>query len=256
MSVKEENRASILISKQVDKPILNKKRESKPKKINKIPIDISRLAEFLKLNIIKCVIDKPDKIKISTITAQCPGNQKVDISTIKNGLISNGLLPSQELYKEFKNQITISISHSENRKMSVKIFGTGTVHVCGLPNLNMMNVVLDIVEKLAKKLTGEHIKYNRNQIEACMIVGVISLSKRINLLDLKKTLMIDYNLYVNYEPKQYCGLNAKYKCSDDSEVSMITFSSGKMLISVKKVYQLIEVVEFINKIESKDYLNP
>lgn len=235
----------------IDAPIKEKTNSKKVKKIKKIPIDISLLG--VQIPALTNEIFSQDNFGISTITAQCQPSteQRINVSLLKQNMIASGILVIQEGEKEFKNQITISISFpykSKVRKMSIKIFEAGTIHVCGLPNLKIMETALQIVGKLALKFTDKHLEFQKSDIVPCMIVGVIDFSPTnttMNLRSLSKLLMTKYDVYVNYEPSVYCGLNCKYKCNDGSTVTILIFSSGKMLPSAKSADNLIEAIEFI-----------
>ena len=243
----------------INKSVEPARHQNNTKNVKKIPTDINKFMGFISI--------PPEEqmkfakqlhindISITTITAQCKpvSQQTIDLSLLKKSMINNNLLTVQQGEKEFKNQMSLSISYQTEpklKKISIKIFGTGTIHVCGLPNTSAMKTTLNIIKDLIKRFNNIPVIYDHDKIIESMIVGVADMKTQLNLRNLSKILMTKYDVYVKYEPNVYCGLNCKF-----NGATILIFSSGKILPSAKNLNNLIKAVEFIRCVISQNNIS-
>tara|TARA_Y100000389_G_C17469850_1_gene529336 strand:+ start:4219 stop:5202 length:984 start_codon:yes stop_codon:yes gene_type:complete len=236
-----------------------------------IPVPIERFYEILTLDSSsvdssQAVVDESlyNHFNISTITIQKSLDQNfieniIDLEKLNDYLSRNHLIcqtKTQKLpRKTFKNQTTITIEYFylKKRKISLKIFNKGTLHITGVPYINFVKPICEIAKSLiytsnsiiSAKLSKE---LNYCSYKVCMINSIINIHMKLNLYLLKKTIMTVYNYYVSYEPKVYSGCNIKYMSNDNKEITLLVFGSGKIEITGSNcIYQLIEAYNFLKK---------
>lgn len=238
-----------------------------------IPVDIKKFIEVLECDsellmpenkiVDKCVYDH---FNISTITVQNNLDENyieniIDLEKLNEYLKGNGLICQSNTNKlprkTFKNQTTITISffYIKPRKISLKIFNKGTLHLTGIPYTNFVDPICEIA-KLIIKRSGSLIssrvnlsnKINYCNYKVCMINTIINIHMKLDLHLLKKTIMTVYNYYVSYEPKVYSGCNVKFMSTDFKEITLLIFGSGKIEITGSNtIYQLIETYNFFKR---------
>lgn len=230
------------------------KLKNKSKSINHIPINIFRFIEFvdIKNNFYEC-FDKYQEniISVSTITAQYKMNNKIDLVELKNKLLYNKLLIENNCQKEFKNQLTICLSYNffqDKRKLSIKIFKSGCIHICGLKNTKMIKFILNICKRLLQKLLDQTFIIEPANIKICLIAMKIDTDQNLDLIKLKRNVNVDFKTYCYYEPSKYSGLNIKLKLSGNETSTILLFSSGKIILCMKNPNHLLDIVNFLNNI--------
>lgn len=245
----------------------DKQKMASSKKVVKIPIDIKKFLEFVNIPTEEFYmtinyneeipIDPNDTTRVSTITSQYK-NLKifVDLESLKEKLLEKELLINEDFkYKEFKNQISLCISYNflnKKRKLSIKCFKSGCVHVCGLKNMKMMNILLKVFSLMLKKLLNIDYVVDSMFINICLINVAIDCKQKLNLFKLRTKLAIDLKTYSYYEPTKYSGLIIKVMFSLEKVSTIIMFSSGKIMICARDVHDIKEMFLVINKILMSD----
>tara|TARA_Y100000591_G_C21785201_1_gene673390 strand:- start:270 stop:1040 length:771 start_codon:yes stop_codon:yes gene_type:complete len=230
------------------------KLKNKHKNINHIPIDIFRFIEFVEIknNFHECFDNYQENvISVSTITAQYKMRNKIDLIELKNKLLNHKLLIANNCQKEFKNQLTICLSYNffqHKRKLSIKIFKSGCIHICGLKNIKMITFILNICKILLEKLLDQTFIIEPSNIKICLIAMKIDTNQNLDLITLKRNVNVDFQKYCYYEPSKYSGLNIKLKLSGNETSTILIFSSGKIILCIKNPKHLFNIVNFLNNI--------
>lgn len=236
-----------------------------------IPVDIEKFIEVLECESELLIpenkmVDKSvyNHFNISTITVQKNLDENyieniINLEKLNEYLTLTGLICQSNTNKlprkTFKNQTTITISffYIKPRKVSLKIFNKGTLHLTGIPYTNYVDPICEIAKLLIQR-SGSLIssrlsianQMNYCNYKVCMINTIINIDMKVDLHLLKKTIMTVYNYYVSYEPKVYSGCNVKFMSKDSKEITLLIFSSGKLEITgSNSIYQLIEAYNFL-----------
>lgn len=176
------------------------------------------------------------KYRISTHTATCSINSKVDLAEVYNliqlsnriiyvehGKDTKGINPkhlsAKKLSKKkvFYNQITIVVQPEIGFKNNIKLFNNGSISMTGLKKIEhgeiSVNILLDNIKSVYDKCSI--VKY---KIE--LINSDFRIDYEIKRSELHKLLINDYKIFSSYEPCIYPGVNSKFywnKSHNDKE---------------------------------------
>ena len=230
------------------------KLKNKSKNINNIPVDICKFIDFVDIpnNFYECFdcYNNNDDISVSTITSQYTMKYPIDLIELKEKLLCNKLIIDTGSCKGFKNQLTLCLCYNyyqDKRKLSIKFFKSGCIHVCGLKTMKMMDIILNICKKLIHKLLNQPFFIEPSKVEICLIAMKINSNQKLDLVRLKRNIAIDFNTYSYYEPSKYSGLNIKLRISESRRCTILVFSSGKMIVCMKTPTELPQIISFVNK---------
>ena len=184
----------------------------------------------------------------------------INLSVLQNSFhgvtLSNGvtwdLFPSQTKNGEFFNQLTLG--HTDHSKKKVKIFSNGTFHVTGV--VNEAECMAECYQ-VAKILKGwgliQEIKFSPltvNLINTNYEFGFdINLPKVQRHIKNNKTF-----LQCHYDPQKYPGLNIKISIPGSSNVTILLFRSGNLMITGGKSYNdILFAYNEINSVIAENY---
>jgi TATA-box binding protein (TBP) (component of TFIID and TFIIIB) len=166
------------------------------------------------------------KYRISTHTATCSINSKVDLAKvfdilvlcnrviyIEHGKNTKGINPKQlsekkqSKKKAFYNQITIVVQPEIGFKNNIKLFNNGSISMTGLKKIEHGKISVGILLEKIKSVyhSSSIVKYN---IE--LINSDFRIDYEIKRNELHKLLINDYKIFSSYEPCIYPGVNSKF----------------------------------------------
>lgn len=200
-------------------------------------IDIQNLCAFIKQN-------------------ELSMEQNVANNTSNIGVIRHPISKDKTL-KEFKNQVQLHLplqgNNNKLRQVKIKVFNNGRLHITGAQSLNMVRNILSIVNeflcksKVIDKPFDEDIA-NKN-VEIVMINMTIDAKFKINQKVFKDILINKYNIYAEFSPKTYAGVNAHFEVDGIKRASFLIFQSGKINIAgAKGLFHLTGAKAFIENI--------
>ena len=222
--------------------------------------------------------------KISTLTAISYIDKIIDCEKIMNYVCENNLCYEQTIennnsligtvryplskkkdkIKEFKNQIQLHIPlHGENKKIrqvKIKVFNNGRLHMTGLQSVDMVkNVHTKLNEFLIQCNVidvpfDEEIAYSK--VEIVMINMTIDVGFKVNQKLFRDLLINKYNIYAEFSPKTYAGINAIYEVDGLKQASFLIFQSGKINIAgARGLFHLYAAKSCIENIIIKEKSN-
>jgi len=202
--------------------------------------------------------------------------------------------------KKFYNQATLhfkDLNKRNGKPVNMKIFNNGSCQMTGVPNMESAVSILDKArvtlvkkQKELKELKEDTIvvsdidKVKEYPINICLINSGFTLGAQIDRDHFFNILTEKYNMYGNYEPDSYPGINMKYYWNDltqqDSNVcgrcvcddycegtgtgcgdgqcrriSIMIFQSGQVIITgCCNIEKLEYIHKFIKKIHKNEYL--
>ena len=202
-----------------------------------------------------------DSENISTMTAIASIFSIIDIEKLKQYINENDLsyeqneknnntniglirhpLPkgvSRPQGKEFKNQVQLHVplmgNNGKIRQIKIKIFNNGRLHITGLQSVNMIKTVLLHVNKFLCDSGVLEVPFNEEianeNVEIVMINMTIDAGYKINQKIFRDLLIKKYNIYAEFSPKTYAGINALFEMNGTKQASFLIFQSGKINIA-------------------------
>ena len=215
-------------------------------------------------------------IIVSTMTAIASIGLPIDISKLQNYIDENNLsviqnnennssnlgmirypLSKDNKIKSFKNQIQLHIPLEGNsnkiRQIKVKVFNNGRLHITGCQSIQMISKVINKMNMflfkacVIKELFNE--KITNENIDIVMVNMTIDANYHINQKIFRDLLINKYNIYAEFSPKTYAGINAHYKVDGIKQASFLIFQSGKINIAgAKGMFHLLSAKLFIENI--------
>lgn len=203
----------------------------------------------------------PD-IKLVTITCYCTLNNKLNLANIFNYIelsyydilaikyngqmkvIQNTIKKKKNLFKNFNNQITMTVKLYKDKEVSLKLFETGSLQVTGCKNAHDFNILFNIlINRLNKKIYILDTKTNKMEFKPFfqgsfitlqtfsykMINSKFSINNEINREQLH-TLLVENNINCRYESAIRTSVDIEHRIGD-RKISIFIFSTGKMLIT-------------------------
>ncbi len=222
---------------------------------------------------LKCMVcNLPESLSISTMTLTCnfdvtiyKENMRKYLPFEKDGLIgidrSNGFESSYKNKKkqkkinkrEMQNQITTEIycSLKKNKKINVKFFKNGSLHITGCSSLEILEEIINTSKKiLSKEMAILKIENGKkvivdipfvsdiskldlklmSKVDISMINSNFEIEMKIDRLRLEKKLL-EANINAKYAPETHAGVIIKHKYNDNEDVSIFVFQSGSIIIT-------------------------
>ena len=204
--------------------------------------------------------------------------------------------------KKFYNQATLhfrDINKRNGKPVNMKIFNNGSCQMTGVPSMESAQSILEKArETLVKKQNDLKDLHDDNDdtniveniddikehpINICLINSGFSFGKVIDRDHFFNVLTEKYQLYGNYEPDSYPGINIKYYWNDDTQghedlcgrcicsgfcegngigkgeaqcrrVSIMIFQSGQVIITGCCSIEKLKIIhQFIKKIHTHEY---
>lgn len=224
-----------------------------------------------------------DNMNVSTLTALTSIERSINIETlyeyIQNnnlsrletkennftdiGVIRHPIKQTKHMTKIFKNQIQLHLplqGKTTIRQVKIKVFNNGRLHITGTQSMKMIENVLIILNDFFIKseiiLNQIDISDVMNRINIVMINMTIDAEFKINQKIFKDIIIHKYNIYAEFNPKTYAGLNVHFEQNGGKQASFLIFQSGKINIAgAKGVEHLIAAKKFIINILSKEKNN-
>ena len=269
-----------------------------------------------KKNIVKKEISEPSKLRISTMTATCSININLDLKKIYDNLKLNSEITYIELQgkyrgvifnkksqkrkekkkkkkkktskrrNDFYNQATVHVYHPDKKNpVNVKLFKNGNIQMTGTKSYKMgIDVVTRLIEefyKMEKDIIEEKETMEMTNYNIQMINSDFDIRFKIDRLKLFTLLRQDYNMFVEYEPCNYPGVNIKYfwketntifngicSCDLDNKrckgkknskdsckiITIAVFQSGKIIITgAKRMTQVDSAYKWIIDVLHDNY---
>ena len=131
--------------------------------------------------------------------------------------------------KKFYNQATLHFkdkSKRNNQPVNMKIFNNGSCQMTGVPNIecakNIIEKTINILRYKQNDVGEIKIVENVEElkeypINVCLINSGFSLGSVIDRDRFFDILINKYNMYGNYEPDSYPGINLKYYWNDNTQ---------------------------------------
>lgn len=206
-------------------------------------------------------MDATNKSLISTMTAIASIGTEIDIQKIKLYIQQKDLSYEQNVknnntnigvirhplpkntaktqIKEFKNQVQLHIplmgNNGKTRQIKIKVFNNGRLHITGLQSIDMIKSVLSYVNKFLCDSSVLEVPFNEEianaNIEIVMINMTIDAGYKINQKVFRDLLIKKYNIYAEFAPKTYAGINALFEIDGNKQASFLIFQSGKINIA-------------------------
>lgn len=228
----------------------------------------------------------PNEITISTISSTCNLGKNInikninkymklsddDIITIKYFGVIRSLDESVKKKhlktnsKGIYNQLTVEVRVSPHKKVNIKLFKNGSLHISGCRNLDDCQIALfKLINRLQKI---QAILFDGKLVEISYIdegdiiitdfkIILINSNFKLNYrIDRKKLYNILISLEANckFEPTRHASVDIKYIVSDNKTVSIFIFESGAIIITgAKKIQHILDAYNYINNIIQNYY---
>lgn len=211
---------------------------------------------------------------ISTLTAITSIDMDIDIeklntlmNTLPIGIVLNNVCPvhSKKPIKVFKNQVQLHIpvqGTKSVRQVKVKVFNNGRLHITGAQSLNMVGDVLSSVNTFLHNGGIIPTRFNEqlvnDKVSIVMINMTIDAGFMINQRVFRDILINKYNMYSEFNPKTYAGINTHYEMNYTKRASFLIFQSGKINIAGAKGVEYLmsakQCIETILAAEKKEIM--
>lgn len=211
-----------------------------------------------------------NSIKVSTMTAITSISTCIDIPKLFSYIIENELsmeqnntnnnnnigvirhpLSRDKKLKEFKNQVQLHLplfgDNGKLRQIKIKVFNNGRLHVTGSQSIEMVKQVLTHVNLFLKEANvvddffTEDVIYSN--IDIVMINTTIDAGFCINQRVFREILVSKYNIYAEFSPKTYAGINAHFEIDGVKQASLLIFQSGKINIAGAKGMKYLDLAK-------------
>jgi len=261
--------------------------------INPEKITSENIIENLKLNII------PKDIIISTMTIICKSKVIFNVKNIgyflelrkdvifcvnygqytdtKSNRTLNNIKKKRNIKnkkdkKNFYNQVSIVVFSDEGKKINIKLFSNGSIHMTGCKDIvNSISALKNLFIQL-KKIKAIYDPINNKIVEKSFVENSenLDVSKIYNF----KIVMINSNFNIgfnidrdklydlitikniaecSYDPIIHACVNIKYDC-DNKTVSIFVFESGSIIITgANNGKHILDAYNFINKLLCTNY---
>ena len=227
-----------------------------------------------------------DDLNISTLTALTSIDNNIDIEKLYSYIQKNNLsrpetkennftdigvirhpiklTKASNKTKIFKNQIQLHLplqGKTTIRQVKIKVFNNGRLHITGTQSMKMIDQVLNVVNDFFIKseiliLNQINISDIMKKVNIVMVNMTIDAEFKINQKLFKDILINKYNIYSEFNPKTYAGLNVHYEQDGIKQASFLIFQSGKINIAgAKGIDYLISAKKFILDTLSKERNN-
>jgi TATA-box binding protein (TBP) (component of TFIID and TFIIIB) len=228
-------------------------------------------------------------VSISTVSATCNIGTDIDIKNISkymrlslNDIITikyykyirsldNKVLKKKHKKKNnnFFNQLTVEVKISDNRKVNIKLFKNGSLHMSGCKNITDCNLALSklikrlkVIQAVVKDEKLHDIKYiedaekiNVSNFKIIMINSNYRVNYKINRERLY-ALLKDKNINCKYEPAKHACVNIKFIDPSTKNVSIFVFESGSIIITgANNIDHINNAYRYITDILTNNYEN-
>lgn len=195
--------------------------------------------------------------KIATMTAQAKLDTLVDTSKLRDFMDKYNLIDTNTVTnkKTFRNQFTTSLPTldiwtpgNKCHNVSLKVFNNGRLHITGCNSEDMIRHIISKALSLiiVSKSHAESTTIRLHHHEILMINTSFDVGKKLCLHNLWQKLLREHNLCSTYDLKVYVGINSKFISSNGSQVTMLIFNSGKIILTgPRELNSINEAFKFI-----------
>ena len=168
----------------------------------------------------------------------------------------NAIAEKTEVKDGFKNSFIVSLcvpsprQGSKVRKVSIKVFKNLRLHVTGTHSLEMVQHVVDVIQKWLYESTGVVLKEDVASRQVDVVLYKYQLPGEINLSRVRDVLKEQLILSI-YDPNNYAGVRAKFPVDDGKDASVMIFRKGKIIIIIPRQPSFDKTLQYmIDKIET------
>lgn len=227
---------------------------------------MDKIQEFVEdyKSLLQIVHERKHVLKISTMTMvgelDIDSLQSLDLKNIKQYVEKNKkfvqtkytdnnkdftVTKRGKIKKTFFNQLTIN--YEDISKKSIKIFTNGKYQITGLSSyIESILLSKEICSWIKECNEGMHVKIKTLNIG--MINSNFKVAYNINLQELQRIIIENYNIYSRYDPDTYPAINIKY-VRLSRIVSIFIFASGNIVITgAKCIIDIKDCYIYINDI--------